>query len=324
MADMINEQGGIKIGSDTYMIELLNEDTKSTMDGVTAAANRLVFEKDIKFIIGPTAFFSAAASPVCDPNKVMRVLSWCDGTPGQMDASTPYSFLGTPSSQGCAAVTAKYLHEAYPNVKKVAVVSPDDGNFPHLKRMFDPLIAEVGIEMVGDPVLYPNEMQDFSPIAQKVNAMKDSIDAVYHVNGVGPHTGNIAKGLRELGFTKPYACSLPSPLTEVITIAGLEASKDVFTISYTATDTSFPPLVKELVDRTVAEYGQDYSLYFTGADSLWALKEVIQAAQSLDPTEVKEQWESMDTIETLWGPGTVCGDEHSVSRTTCAPCQFRY
>jgi ABC-type branched-subunit amino acid transport system substrate-binding protein len=77
MADYINENGGITVKGQKYNVEIVLEDCKTSMDGVTAAANKLVFDKGIKFTLGPTAFFAAAAGPVCDPNKVLRCITWC-------------------------------------------------------------------------------------------------------------------------------------------------------------------------------------------------------------------------------------------------------
>ena len=82
IADMINERGGITVKGEKYQVELTVEDGKSTLDGITAATNRLVYDKKTKFIIGPSAFFSAAAGPVTDPNKVIRVLGFCTHQPG--------------------------------------------------------------------------------------------------------------------------------------------------------------------------------------------------------------------------------------------------
>ena len=42
---------------------------------------------------------------------------------------------------------------------------------------------------------------------------------------------------------------------------------------------------------------------------MWILKEVIEAAQSLDPTVVKKKWESMDEVDTIFGKAKVCGDK---------------
>jgi branched-chain amino acid transport system substrate-binding protein len=307
-ADIINEQGGITVKGQQYRIELIVEDCKSTMDGVTAAANRVVYDKKVKFIIGPTAFFAAAAGPVCDPNKILRVITWCVNTPGEVDANTPYAFLGGNGSVLTSVAATKYLHKAFPNVKKVAIVTPDDGAVPYVIPIAKKLLAQQGISVVGEAVPYPNEMQDFSPIAAKLNAIKDA-DAIFLQNGLVPHLGGIVKGLRELGNNKPVAGSLPARIGQVVNITGVKALKDVFTIAYTPKDPNIPPVAKEIINRTVAKYGADYQLEMSGPNCLWILKEVIKAAQSLDPTVVKRKWESMDQVETIFGTAKICGDK---------------
>jgi branched-chain amino acid transport system substrate-binding protein len=306
-ADIINEQGGIKVNGQQYRVELIVEDCKSAMDGVTAAANRVVYDKKVKFIIGPTAFFAAAAGPVCDPNKILRVITWCVNTPGEVDANTPYAFLGGNGSVLTSVAATKYLNKAYPNVKKVAIVTPDDGAVPHVIPIAKKLLAQQGISVVGEAVAYPNEMQDFSPIAAKLNAIKDA-DAIFLQNGLVPHLGGIVKGLRELGNNKPFAGSLPARIGQVVNITGMKALKDVFTIAYTPRDQNIPPVAKEIINRTVAKYGADYQLEMSGPNCLWILKEVIEEAQSLDPTIVKGKWESMDKVETIFGVAKICGD----------------
>jgi branched-chain amino acid transport system substrate-binding protein len=307
-ADIINEQGGITVKGQQYRIELIVEDCKSAMDGVTAAANRVVYDKKVKFIIGPTAFFAAAAGPICDPNKILRVITWCVNTPGEVDASTPYAFLGGNGSVLTSVAATKYLNKAYPQVKKVAIVTPDDGAVPYVIPIAKNLLAQQGISVVGEAVPYPNEMQDFSPIAAKLNAIKDA-DAIFLQNGLVPHLGGIVKGLRELGNNKPVAGSLPARIGQVVNITGVKALKDVFTIAYTPKDQNIPSVAKEIINRTVAKYGADYQLEMSGPNCLWILKEVIKEAQSLDPTVVKSKWESMDKVETIFGTAKICGDK---------------
>jgi branched-chain amino acid transport system substrate-binding protein len=307
-ADIINEQGGITVKGQQYRVELIVEDCKSAMDGVTAAANRVVYDKKVKFIIGPTAFFAAAAGPVCDPNKILRVITWCVNTPGEVDANTPYAFLGGNGSVLTSVAATKYLHKAFRNVKKVAIVTPDDGAVPYVIPIAKNLLAQQGISVVGEAVSYPNEMQDFSPIAAKLNAIKDA-DAIFLQNGLVPHLGGIVKGLRELGNNKPVAGSLPARIGQVVNITGVNALKDVFTIAYTPKDQNIPPVAKEIIKRTVAKHGADYQLEMSGPNCLWILKNVIEAAQSLDPTVVKSKWESMDQVETIFGTAKICGDK---------------
>ena len=83
----------------------------------------------------------------------------------------------------------------------------------------------------------------------------------------------------------------------------------MFTTAYTPDDPQLPAIAKEIIKRTYDKYGTDYPLLLTGANSLWVLKQVIEKAQSLDTTVVKKKWGSLDTVDTIFGPACVCGDE---------------
>jgi branched-chain amino acid transport system substrate-binding protein len=225
-----------------------------------------------------------------------------------VDASTPYAFLAGNGSVLTTSAAAKFLKEAYPDVKKVAIVTPDDGAPPFVIPIAKNLLAAQGISVVGDPVIYPNEMQDFSAIVAKLNAIEEA-DAIFMQNGLVPAMGAIVKGLRESGNYKPYAGSLPARIGQVMTIAGEEAMKDVFSIAYTPGDPNMPPIAKEIVDRTTAKYGADYQLEMSAPNCLWVIKDGIEAAQSLDPTVVKGKLEKMNEVQTIFGPAKMCGEQ---------------
>jgi len=307
-ADMINEQGGITVNGEKYMVELVVADTKSTFDGVTAAANKLVYDEGIDLIIGPTAFFAPAAASVCDPEQVLRLNTWVVHTPGEMDASTPYSFMAGNGSLLTTSAAAKYLSANYPDVKTVSIVTPDDGAPPYVIPIATEILAAEGISVVGDPVIYPNETQDFSAFVAKLNAIEEA-DAIFMQNGLVFHMGPLVKGLRESGNNKPFAGSLPARISQVMTIAGADAMKDVFSIALTPGDPDMAPVASEIISRVTAEYGADYQLEMTAPNCLWVLKEAIEAAQSLDPMTIKAQLESMDEIETIWGTAKICGEQ---------------
>jgi len=306
--DMINEQGGITVNGDTYKIEMVVADTKSTFDGVTAAANKLVYDEGIDIIIGPTAFFAPAAGAVCDPEKVLRFNTWVVHTPGEVDATTPYSFFAGNGSLLTTTAAAKYLRTNYPEVKAVSIVTPDDGAPPYVIPIATKILAAEGISVVGDPVIYPNETQDFSTYVAKLNAIEEA-DAIFMQNGLVFQMGPLVKGLRESGNFKPYAGSLPARISQVMTIAGAEAMKDVFSIALTPGDPQMDPIAKEIIKRVTDEYGADYQLEMTVPNCLWVLKEAIEAAQSTDPMTIKAKLESMEEIETIWGTAKICGEE---------------
>ena len=87
--DWINEKGGITIGGEKYLIELIVEDQKGNVDGAVAAATKLVERDKVKFIIGQMVpDMTIAASSVTEPAKVLRSLAWGGGIPAVMNPKT--------------------------------------------------------------------------------------------------------------------------------------------------------------------------------------------------------------------------------------------
>ena len=147
-------------------------------------------------------------------------------------------------------------------------------------------------------------MEDFSPIAAKLNAIKDA-DAIFMENGAPIHAGNIVKLLRGLGNKKPYVYQGLTPCSDIISIAGAEASNNVVTSGLTPNAKGNPALMDEVYKRGAP----NRNFYLFNPNGLWVLAKMIQAANSLDPAVVKAKWESMDKVETLFGTGYVSGDE---------------
>jgi branched-chain amino acid transport system substrate-binding protein len=305
MAKMINEKGGVTIKGQRYDIEIVTEDTKSTFDGCTAGANRLVFDKKVKFVLGPGGFFGPAAAPVFNPNKVLYVLGFATTQPGALGADQPYGFLANNATVGFGIVAVKALKKEFPNAKKVALVMPDDGAAPYLVPAIKRVYALNGITMVGDVVLYPNEIQDCSPVAAKLDAIKDA-DAIQMTMGIPSHTGGIVKALRELGNNTPYIGPPGSNGTDVATIAGASNATNMVCIAMTPLDPSNPPLMNELLKRRTSDPKTRY--YANYPNLLYILVNMMKAADSLDPDVVKVKWEKSDFVDTIAGKGYVSGD----------------
>jgi branched-chain amino acid transport system substrate-binding protein len=305
MVKLINQKGGLTIKGQRYDVEVVTEDIKSTFDGCTAAANRLVFDKKVKFVLGPGGFFGPAAAPVLNPNKVMYVLSYATTQPGALGAEYPYGFLGNNASVGYAIVAMKAMKAEFPNVKKIALIMPDDGAAPYLVPALKRVHAQYGVTMVGDVVLYPNEMQDFSPIAAKLDAMKDA-DAIQHAMGIPNQVGNIVKGLRELGNMKPYLGPPGVNGTDVATVAGAANATNMTCTAMTPLDPSNPPLMNELLRMRTNDPKTRYMANLPNL--LYILTNVMKAADSFDPEVVKAKWESLDSVATMNGKGYIGGD----------------
>jgi hypothetical protein len=198
----------------------------------------------------------------------------------------------------------KAAKQEFPNVKKVVIGTPDDGAVPYLMPIAKKMAGSLGFTVVGDVVAWPNEMEDYSPIAAKINAAKDA-DAVLGVNGGPAAFGGIIKGLRALGNKKPVICSTALTVEDIAAISGKTAANNIISVATSAHVKGSPPVLDELFDKA----GKKMPILCYTANGLWALAKVIQAANSLDPTVVKAKWETMDTVECVYGTGTLGGDE---------------
>jgi branched-chain amino acid transport system substrate-binding protein len=305
--DMINEKGGIDIKGQKYRVEVVIEDCKSTLDGVTAAATSLA-SKGIKFTVGPAAFFASASAPITNRNKILDVLGYNVLQPEQIGPNQPYAFAGLGGAGARALSGIKLLKAKFPQVKNLCMVSPAGGINKPLEAFLRQNLAAAGYNIVGEWVVFPDDATDWSTYAAKINANKQA-DAVFWLNCITFHVGNMLKSLREIGYDKWVFAWSNAPGADVMKITGPDAAQKLVTQAFTPGSKDNPPELEALMKKSQAKYGPAVPLYFETACPLGILLDMIQKAQSLDPTVVKKKWESMDgqTINSLFGPAVISG-----------------
>ena len=306
-AKYINDNGGITVQGQQYNISLVTEDGQSTMDGVAAAARKLIDDDGVKFIAGPTALWPYGSSPVFAKADVMNVVSYAGNAPGNMDASTPNTFLAGGGTLGSVEAAIAVLKKYYPNAKSAAFIRPDDGNTQYIEPAIKKVFADNGIQWAGF-VTYSNTTTDFSPTASKLHAI--TADAIVDVDASAAIIAPIIKDLRGLGDERPFVTGVDCPLQDVIQIAGLDNCHDVSTTDAGMGVAGNPPQLNAIISTLAAENnGKAPSLVLMNANALYALVQVIKAANSLDPATVRAQWLKMKSINTLFGEGTVSGSQ---------------
>jgi branched-chain amino acid transport system substrate-binding protein len=315
----INEQGGLTIKGEKYKVELVMEDMKGTADGAVAAATKLVYDHKVKIVIGTVVpFMVQAAGSVLEPAKVLRAALYNCGMPSEYGPNTPYMFLTYDSTIEGMRAALDYLKEAYPKVKSVAYIIPDDGSVPYLDKMFREKATSLGYE-VANVAKWAMTTQDYSPIITKVLAAKP--DAIAFANGWPQATGSMLKVIREMGFNGPvFGCNYDDAY-QIMEIAGKSASTDFFIHQIDLDSPDMTPMIKEIKKRAMATYGKAYGMHIWGFNPLYELKQVIEAAQSMDPSVLKDTWGNMKTLDTVYGPGRMGGlKTYGINHTVCAPC----
>ena len=320
VTDMINEAGGITVDGQRYEIVPIFEDVKSTHEGVVAATNKLIYDTGVKFIVGPNAFWSSASGPLCEENKVFNAIGFATNTPGELDATTQYRLLAYNSTMGNTNGLIQFIKKAHPEVKSVVALNPEDGSDVYLKPLFKKALEDKGISMVGDLIGYSLEMVDFTPIAQKIALVE--ADAVFVPNGIDIHIGNLAKGMRELGDERWIFYSSVSLVSKIKEIAG-PAGYKVTSGTALAGAPGNAPQLEEFINRYIEATGEVRSIILQTSNALYVLPQLLEQAQSIDPTVVKDALQTMTEVETLWGTGHFCGEvtygirNHAIAHPYC-------
>jgi branched-chain amino acid transport system substrate-binding protein len=300
VAKMINDAGGIQVNGKGYKVELVEEDGKSSMDGNTSAATKLVMDDKVQFVLGPAGPFNVATTPIFEQAKVLHVASYNALQPGEMDATTTYEFLGLdPITQHDGDLKA--LLKAYPNVKKITIAS-EDSTWPGFKDAFLGLVTSNGLTLAGDPILFATNAEDYNPIAAKIKAQ--NADAVWMPVGIDPSFAGIVKGARTLGFKGPF--TFPTDAPQMIGLLGQEAATDLVCVMTKSLDD--PSMTASLPMTALLKEGDPHRQIFGLApDGLIMLAYVLGQANSLDPTAVRDKWQTLTTVPTLFGPGFPTG-----------------
>jgi branched-chain amino acid transport system substrate-binding protein len=295
--DEAAKAGGVKIGDKTYMPKLVMYDDQYTATGGRTAAERLVNLDKIKFIIGPIGSPSVlSVVPVTTPAQVV-VLS--NGyAPGILrnDAGSPFNFRAMNSNLEFGPTMVKWLRQNHPELKKVALVAPNDA----VGQAVIPILVEAykasGFEVWTE--MYERGTKEFTPLMTRMIAQQPDI---FDLNSNAPgEAGLLLKQARQSGY-KGMIWQVGGPSVEEIVAVGGPLAEGF--LSYDVFDFNLPQ-AKSFVDAYRAKWDGIINAqtpgWYTAARILF---EAMRRAGSLDTTKVRDSLQAMEGWDTgLYGP----------------------
>jgi len=317
--DIVNEQGGIPVNGQNYLLKLVVEDGQSTIDGTTSAANKLIFNDGVKIIIGPDAYFNSAVSGLCEQNKILHIAGYCTMQPGELDASTTWTFLGQAAAINYFTGALAYLKANYPNVKTVALTMPDDGSIPYFGAAVQKMVQDAGYTVAGSIIGYNNSATDFSPYAAKI--MATGADACIACSGVVTPNGNILKNIRDAGSNMLFVvCNSVIP-SDYIKVAGAKEATNVVDCSAGYIGNPNPSsMEQEMIRRYQLSTQGGPLVTLEYANPVYELSQLFKATNSFDPQTIKTALQQMTTIDTFYGTGTISGlKTFGINQAICYP-----
>lgn len=276
-AEDINAAGGVKVGDDVYMIELISFDAKNTVADARAGATRLIFVDEVKYIVSQAAAASIGTQEVSEPEEVLfMTANW-----GYIDLITPeyfFSFRSEMSDYESGFASYPWMLENYPEVKTTVFIGPDDNDGYSCYYSHQRLSEYYGLEDLG-AFYFSWETVDFYPLVTKALALNpDMLD----LSPVPPDmTALITKAAREMGFTGPVHSPAALESKTIIEIAGEYATDVILPMTMEDPQTD---IQKYVVERAIAEFGEFNALTGNYYHWLFSLKQAWETAGTVEDT----------------------------------------
>jgi len=317
--DDINAAGGFKAEGKTYKLELIMYDDQYTGAGGKAAAERLVNQDKVKFVIGPVG--SPPALSLIGVTNPAKVLAMTNGyAPGILknDFPDPYNFRLYPTNLEFGPPIIKWLRQNRPEIKKIGLLAPNDAVGQAVAKPLAEDYNKEGFETVLD--FFERGTKEFTPLILRMMAQK--VDA-FEFDGNSPgDAGLMLKQIRQAGF-KGHVMQVGGPaIDEIMEIAGPAAegfmSYDIFDW-----DT---PIGKKLREAYEKKYGKGIINAFMPAfyHCVFLVVEAIKRADSTDTTKVRAAMETTSGYDAgIYGPIKWVGKErYGVNRQLMIPYYF--
>ena len=288
LADEINAKGGIK-GS---KIELIIKDSGGSPEKAISFAKQLIEEDKVMAIIGPsTSGETMKIKNIAEEGKT--ILLSCAAAEVIVNPVAKYVFK-TPQKDSFAAQKI-YIQMQKMGIKKIGVVSGNDGFGKAGKEQLEKIAPEYGIEIVANEV-YDKDATDLTAVATKLKAA--NVQAVVNWSIV-PAQSIIAKKMRQLGMTVPLFQSHGFGNIKYVQAAGDAAEGIIFPAGRLLVADSLPqsnkqkPVLLKYKKDYEAKFKEDVSTFGGHAyDAMMILENAIAKAGT-DKEKVRDAIENM-------------------------------
>ena len=264
-AAVINEKGGVDVGGEKHMIEIITYDTKGTVADARAATTRLVEQDKVKYVFSQAAASTIGMLQITEPAEVISVVA-CWGYLKIFGKDYPYHFRAEMSDyeQGYAYIPFMQEHYGKDKLKTAAFIGPDDQDGIDCHTSYQRLMEYYGIKQLG--VEYFNwEDTDFYPIVTKT--LKSKPDFIVTSPSPPGITASIVKAAREMGYKGPISSPAASETKTILEVAGEYAHDVVLPVTCVDPVTDTQKAIKARFTERFGDFnalGGNYSWWIYG------------------------------------------------------------
>jgi branched-chain amino acid transport system substrate-binding protein len=282
-ADMVNREGGLKVGADRYKIEMIVYDDKYNPELGRNAAERLINRDGVKAIVGPANSGPVVAMlPVVQSSGIPLFAScWTEKI---LDPKLKHVYALTSAR----SVDALYplIMKAKPGIKTAVVAAPDDETGHSLADKAIKILKVQGVKILDD-FYFPRTQHDFSPLATKVASLNPDFFAVPGFGSAAELTGIMAKALFDSSWRGAWFVTAAPVIKDLVEICPRGEAEGLY---IPLTDFSSvpdpPPLAAKMRKAFEEKHGtwRNVGPYWTLP--FWFFVTAVEKVDSLDPEAI--------------------------------------
>lgn len=324
--ELVNEQGGVKIGNDTYKIEVYYADDGFMPAPAAAATKQLIYNDGVIAIVGFFSMGFSAVSPITNAEKVIFIARTGSGVVYDPEKA-PYVIFGLPSSEQTInqAIVAM---QSNPDLHNLCWTGTDSARlsaeaaFAPVDKMLE---QDYGIKSIR--VYYPEGTTNFNPYLSK---MAEQGTQVIFSGGSILELALMAKQRLTMGYKWPLVenAAQIDPKMFIQICGSSEAAQGVISdrpapweLKKTTVAPRYLEMAKKMDQRFTEIHGKPISNFGAFASAAGQMAQYFEAAQmagSIDPDKVMSAFRG-GTFETFLGKYTLSG-----SKLYGAPVVFGY
>ena len=284
----VNAAGGVRIGADTYTLQVINVDDESKQERAVAAAERLINSEKVPLIFTPpTSTATLAVLPTIEKNKTLA-MSFVASAPAVISPELTYSFRSSLSSIDNVNPSVDYLVKEK-GVKTISYLGRNDDWGRNAGKAIVARAKSLGAQVTVEEY-FDTGATDFSGLLTKVRAANTDafMAAAFIEDGV-----SLLKQYRELRMKQVFL----SPSTIWSSPTFLKAAGKGAEGVYVATGptTSDSPSIRAFAqqfEKTAGRLPLPYEMI--GYDNVMLVLDAMKKAGSTDPTKVRDVLRNLD------------------------------
>jgi branched-chain amino acid transport system substrate-binding protein len=281
----INKKG-IKVGEETYKIEIVRYDSRCEPTEAVSNARKLILEDKVVAILGDhCSSCCLSVAPICEEYKIPGITVECMADAITSPGFQYYFRMYIPSGLVSAWASPVFVKLLKPKTVGFLAINDDYGRAT--SEGFSTELGKLGVKTVLKEY-YERGTTDYMAYLSKIKSVSPDVLIYTGVTAEGSIILQQAREIQAFEKTK-FLGSVEMSEQEIISLVGADIMEGVYAWAvWESVPPDFEKLVKDKFNAPM-HYGITY-----GYDALTAVAKAIEAAQSLDPVKIRDALAKLD------------------------------